>query len=1451
MKQERIKYLFVFVLLGGIFLLGFALATAPVWVGSNVNYSTTEDTSYYHNLSANITGFNNDVIFAIDTQSNINWTNASGTNSVTTDVVSEWISILNQTNGNLSINASYDNQTGFFVIPIQATNTTDEEGSITTFEFIINATNDAPSFTNIDTEYNLTQNDNFLDYINATDEEEHYALFFSISFFNNCTLATWSTRTNCSLISLTNVSDTSAIMNFTPAENDVGTYWANVTVRDWGENYPCPHSYCDNTTYKQNKSYSSGVLVFNVFSALDINASDCQDKIFQENQSGACQINITSKGERDSLNISSNGSLRNYVASVSNTTWFYPNNSTNSSNFTLQVFVNVTPQKTEVGNWTINFTVHDITFAESLSELIYVSVNRTLNDAPDLIDIANMNTSISLETRINLTVYDDDLLIPDKLEGYNETTSFNVTILNQSNLSQELSLFGFDVEILNMPVSGTNRTEAKIQFNPDSSEAGNYTINITVNDEDNSIDSDLFNLSIISNEYPVWNQTSYSFDLVVNSSFATTTSFGPINLTGDGYVTDTGDTLTFTNDSSAMPRFNLSSGGMISFTPYKQDVGSWNFTVTATDLLGLQNTTTFRFNITNINSDPDIETPLSVNTNASVDVNSNVIAQEDNYTKIVLWVQDEDILIDSSKRDYYNETLSINVTIEGNNTNLFVFTKTDDFPTSDHPNRTEYDATFTPNKTDVGDYNITINVTDASNSSDILEFNLTINGFNDAPILSELVNQTTAVNRSFYYDINASDEEDGNDSQGNLFFTYNFTFGQDVFNTTTFNSTSGEINITFNSSQGGRYKINITVNDSSNVMDSQEFWIYVYDAPNTTYPSLGYNFSLQENVTSNLTFRGNHSVQDNLTYLFYLNNSLKYNLTYYGNDTNLTWQFTPNMTDETYGLYQNLTIVIYATTSLLDNSTDLNHTINFNVNITHTNSPVAFRGYIGDTQANYDQTIEINLSEYFSDYDHTDENYNQTINFTVTSGSTPSYISSSVSSDWILTLSSLPIAVTEILNITANDSSTNVTSNDFEVQFTTPTTTIVTSGGGGGATIPISLKIIIPDPVSAYKRDRIVLPITLYNDGGKTLSDIDLTGIIVKDNLIRDDITISFDKSHFSALNTGEKQDVVMTIDVNTEGNGTFEITINATVKSPKYNDWGKLYLTIKEGSDVLEKLLFTEEFLQENPECIELEELLDEAREFFRQGDFVNTVLKIQEAINGCKNAISQQARVKRKEKEENKLYRYLLIATIAIFFAGVGYYSYQRIRLKRSSGEYLIKQEKKIFNKKTFLVLLTAGAFGLLSVSIIGNIIGRESIMGFAVSNIPLINQNKFNLTFIFVMIFLGFLIFLNRNRIVKFFGITKSRVKKRIPKNRIKGLIKKRVYTSSGDYIGRIENVTLGKNKIDFLKIRLERKKKKQIKTKGIIMGYKHIKSVGEVVIIKTKIGEKILKKEIKND
>ena len=259
-------------------------------------------------------------------------------------------------------------------------------------------------------------------------------------------------------------------------------------------------------------------------------------------------------------------------------------------------------------------------------------------------------------------------------------------------------------------------------------------------------------------------------------------------------------------------------------------------------------------------------------------------------------------------------------------------------------------------------------------------------------------------------------------------------------------------------------------------------------------------------------------------------------------------------------------------------------------------------------------------------------------------------------------------------NITINISdavnlSDKITFN-LSVVATASTASASSSSGGGGSTdIPVSLKIIMPGSISSKKRDKIILPIQIYNNGKTALNNIILSTTIAKNGILRKDILSTLDKSTFSSLAIGERKNLTLIVDVNTEEMGLYEITINATVKSPAYTDWAKVYLTVEEGEKVEEKLIFTEEYIVGNPECAELKELVDEARALFEKGDMEGARQKLNQALDACKEAISLSPITGRAifGLEENVI-SYTAIGSLVAAFLGFAYYQYRRVKLKRA---------------------------------------------------------------------------------------------------------------------------------------------------------------------------------------
>jgi len=154
--------------------------------------------------------------------------------------------------------------------------------------------------------------------------------------------------------------------------------------------------------------------------------------------------------------------------------------------------------------------------------------------------------------------------------------------------------------------------------------------------------------------------------------------------------------------------------------------------------------------------------------------------------------------------------------------------------------------------------------------------------------------------------------------------------------------------------------------------------------------------------------------------------------------------------------------------------------------------------------------------------------------------------------------------------------------------------------------------------------------------------------------------------------------------------------------------------------------------------------------------------------------------------------------------------------------------KNQKRIKSKHFWIVI-----FGLMFAGLL--FIVRNNLIRFAIGTTSKINNwNSFR--FILILGILGFLIFIFKKKLLEKIEI---RRRNRHPKNSIKGLIKKKVYSEEGDYIGKVKEVLLGKNKIDSLKIKLDKRCGKKIK--GIIINYKDVKSTGHIVIVDKRVLE----------
>lgn len=1374
MKNKIILFLIIFSFL--VFTFFFVKGAAIF--GSGTVYNTSEqggNNPYFFNFTKNITlgDYEEVVAYAIDDSQESEYIMLNNILLEPEDI-SSWI-VMNNSSGILEINSTKDDETGLLLLPLAVTVQSDV-GSDTLrrmYNYTIYALNDILYFTNLrpDYTYIFPTNESTFESYNITigDEEEHYPLNYTIEF-TDCTYAFWLDKVDgedCQLFNLTNLTEdnTSLFLDYTPNNLDVGIY--NLTISVQEAEHMCPHNYCLEG-YEERHIISQDIII-QVLSQLEVDVSDCYNNVFVEGQYDSCNIIIKTRDPIGDLKLNSSASFARFSGIPSDKDWFYSyNDSYSSSNFYKEIEVAFIPEKKHIGNWSIDFEVYDNTTDErNITKIpLVVQRNPLLNSVPNISDIDSVYTSTGKEESVLFRIYDDDLLIEDRLDGYDEEFEISYQVINQTNLEDVSSLFEDFVEIniiypyqvqfnqfsylssflTGNVISNFGETEnifskiilffknffknnfltgyfgfstfegediknySIVIFNitSDYYHAGNYTINLNISDKQNAYDLSSFDLEIFTNQPPTWNQSSYQFNLVVNSSIETTTD-KILNLDlKNNYVSDLDtsvENLVFSYDSLRAPSsFNVSSLGIVNFIPYKTDVGYYEFNVTANDGF-LQKNSLWKINVSNLNSPPEIdiisEGYFKIN-QGLWNSSSNIIMLQNNNLSFNFKVYDDDILINNL---IYLEELNYNVTII-NKTEVYepinlVFSR---MSFSDF-NR--FTTQIKPGFVNVGEYTVIFNVSDKQNSFDTFEFNLTIIEVNSAPIINNLENRTTTIlDNLFYLDINATDQED--DIRG-INLNYSLTPLEIDSPPLNLDNRTGLINFDFNKNNNytGIWNYNISVQDSFGAITSELFELTVHGLFNISYPNESEIFRLKENENKSLNFSLDYPIDlTNFSYKFYLdgiesfydNGTLNFNYTNFSlrnngsflynqsNDGNFSFVIKPNFSDEGYGNLTNVSLFI-----LNNNFPRLNYSFNWSANVSHNNSPLTFNGTIPNVgPVSVGSEVNISLRNYFSDYDYFDPYYNQNINFTLNlvEGGPGNVIFSSYFDGWNLVLKSL-VNAQEVVNITgyefnsSNLQINNVTSNSFNVTFVPPEEIEKQKDSDGRvirdtAVKHYALKIITPGNLYVSNQDFIEFNFSVFNTGMVDLYGIDLRGLVEFNHESTGDLNISFSQDFIDVLKINESKDYTARIDMATEAVGRYDITLFGDVTTPKFSDWSTFYVEIQglDESELSQLILFTEKFVSENPECLELTELLFQAQESFSKGDLIDSEKLTRQVINACEESISVNEQIRWRDNEVplSKSFLIFFIVSLILLIVFLIFNYYNKIKFKKSkSDEYI----------------------------------------------------------------------------------------------------------------------------------------------------------------------------------
>ncbi len=1126
--------------------------------------------------------------------------------------------------GMLLINVTHTNYTGLRQIELNVRDSGDQGSGIVTQSALlrvnIQQVNDAPFFVNLkDKSFNETQLFTFI--VNASDEENDYPLSFNVSF-DSCETAPWSTRgSNCTLFDIVNYSDRSFLINFTPSANDVGNYTINFTVTD-----------LNNTVSPYNASRSQ-VATFRVLNINDApyftflcgggSPTTVEDDFF------SCQINASDPDD----------SILNFS---SNVTWFL--NATNAPLVAgnASVVVNLVPDDSQVGNWSVNVSVSDYgqpRKSNSTALQLYIG---NKNDSVFLFPLQNITAYKDAYYQIQINASDNDLLIPDK------------------RILDEQLTFAANVSWINfiLPRVTGNITSVLMNFTITESLVGNHTIGVNVSDRFGfSNFSRIFTVFAYNNTAPIWNLNPF-FTLMENDGFI-------LDLLQNVSDPD-GDSLSFSHVSlTYFPSFSR-IGGMISFTTSDGDVGLQNVVVNASDgKLGISSILLV-YNITNVDDNPRVQQIGDQN------------ATEDNRTRIFIDLLDGDLAI--QQKSYFNESLTYQATIVGVNTGLFT-------PVFDSLGRdyVRIVLDFIPRKADVGNYTVIVNVSDRTGLNDSYTFNLSVFAINHPPALPFFDNQSTGVGIPFFLDVNASDIEDGGESSGNLTYSIAFLLGPRFF---TINSSNGVINFTADASQAGRYQVNLSVTESSGLSSSRVFWIFVYDVPRITAltPS---PISGVENFNITVNVRGNHTVGDLLRFEWYINDELR-NVSM-GNGTGGLTQliYRLSFNDETTcGRNKNLTVNV--SNPLFSTMTS------WGLNINHTDQqPLFVNGPLQNITAGNSYTVD--LLFYFQDADYGDpcypnaslvfsfSRYNESLDEQASGPLTVTFEPGDR-----ITFSSSQLAG-EYFRLSASDGNVTVFSNIFHVMLdpvTVPVPQPVPQPQPFPQPVPKPepkiLRIITPEKITLLKPGVVQIPLQLKNEGEVDLFDIDLITVLVKDGIEIKKPNLTLSRNFFSLLTPGQSQNVSIELLVNGSGRITYELFVNASVRSPRFVDWAKVNIELIESNitEVEKILIFTEELVVENPECLELKELLDEAKELYQKGETQEALRKTDAIVESCKQALAQKNRLFFIERKDFSLIFYVAVLSIAFLFSGVLYHFLRKWIFRRKVGE-IQEQDKGGYKK------------------------------------------------------------------------------------------------------------------------------------------------------------------------
>jgi hypothetical protein len=926
---------------------------------------------------------------------------------------------------------------------------------------------------------------------------------------------------------------TTGQVSFTPSNSEVGTHSINITVNDTGG---------------AGVSSLLSLAVNNVNDAPNItwacyNTTVLTEENTTENVIFNCTINATDIDSGETLSF------------YSNTSWFAMNTTPRLAydgmgNFS--TLVNFTPRDSAVGSHHINVTVNDSYVTD------WMMINFTVFDVPDtpvFYGIANGTNITSYE----MVWIDYPVLAFDNDTYWNSSEYINFTH-NQN------ALFSFTY---------LNTTATRIFFRPDTADSGAYDTRINITDGTGNSAYIVINITIYDNNLPnAPNLTLACHD--TNSTYNVSCYYN----VSQNVTEPDGNTFNFTDNSSL---FTINSTtGEINFTADDADVGNHSITINITDQHGATNFTIVFIEIRNVNDAPTLALQnwtayQTILFNASLV--SNVSDQDKNVSSAIF---NESFVFTAFNASNASQSLMNFINMSSNGT-----------------------IYLRPNQSHIGNHSINITVNDSFGVMDWQIANFTIYAYNNPPFFTYACNATRQVteNDNVTCWINATDIDSDNltFNTNTSWFTLNTT--AQPINTTNPNA-STQANFTPSFSEVGNHSILVNVTDDEGEVSEVIFdfevtgqnfdpvitwWRWISSSPvdmSSSDTGAVTAFISSENKTILFTHNSNDPDTDPLYYSWVVDGTVN------ATTANLTYLVPFRYSN---GSVFNMTLIV-------DDQNGGYAQQEWNVTTLNINLPPKL--YTNVTNQSWpENTIEtMNISAYLRDQDadNLTFTYNLTSDCQATSCMSLSFTGTSAGYTTVFTPASNWWGVTNV-SITANDSQYTATTNSFMLNVTYVPRQIqyvqVSSSGGsgsGGRMTSIASLEITTGPIQIIEPNKILrIPLLLENTGEVSLNTINLTA-----EADGDDIGLQLADTYYNRLAVGENASTHLTVDITDAQKDRYEIKVTAAVSSPDLNETATISLetTPINKTEVDIRIEFVKDLFEDNPECMELMELVFEA---------------------------------------------------------------------------------------------------------------------------------------------------------------------------------------------------------------------------------------------------------------